>query len=495
MVTGTTSDKGRFRLCLPPQKASNDVFSVKVAIKSSTQVLDNVVFGDVWIASGQSNMAFATKQAFNASAECAAASIPGLRLFTVASRQSNVSLEDFDSTGIRQQWSVSSPDAVCGGGDFDYFSAVAFFFGRELHAALGTPVGLIATTVPGTNIELWSPPEALTQCPNNTHALNNPSFLFNGMVAPLTSTSVRGFIWYQGEANVGQPNYGCRFKALIRAWRAAFDTTAPTPLSPYHGTGSESCPISGGSSNGALPAQRLLQTEALTLPSVGMASAVDLGDSSSPYWPGSVHPRMKQPVGLRLALEALRIGYNRSLYMRYARARGMVKLRKTEAEADGETEGEEELVSRGPQLLEVRQIPDYTSLGVPGSYHGKNTTLLRLRFDSVGSGLVVPAGAHAAVAFVATMNDSSQIGATIMPNNQTVSTIDIYINNGFFKPHDPKAKVVHRLAGLPFDFPWVPLFNRQGLPMEPFNITLSPSSAAAGDLLRWRRRGSGSGSS
>ena len=113
------------------------------------------LFGEVWVASGQSNMAFSVSQAFNASAECAAsASFPSLRLFTVAQnfawgKYHTGEPRDFNASGVRQPWSVASPASVCGGGDFDYFSAVAYFFCRDLQAKLGLPVGCVATSVPG----------------------------------------------------------------------------------------------------------------------------------------------------------------------------------------------------------------------------------------------------------------------------------------------------------------------------------------------------------
>ena len=214
------------------------------------------------------------------------------------------------------------------------------------------------SVVSGTNIEQWSPPEALAQCSNNSRG----SALYNGMVAPLLQTSVKGWIWYQGEANVGEAIYGCRFKALINAWRQRWNVnsvsnqiaTTRSPLSsanpfvfvqlaPYHAdNGNTECLIEGGASRGKLATQRLLQTQALTLPAVGMASAVDLGDSASPYWPGSVHPRSKQPVGRRLALEAMRLGYEQSRYFNWALARGLTT--KTPAAANTA------LVSRGPQF-------------------------------------------------------------------------------------------------------------------------------------------------
>ena len=100
-------------------------------------------------------MAFSVSQAFNASAECAAsASFPSLRLFTVAQnfewgKYHTGEPRDFNASGVRQPWSVASPASVCGGGDFDYFSAVAYFFCRDLQAKLGVPVGCVAASVPG----------------------------------------------------------------------------------------------------------------------------------------------------------------------------------------------------------------------------------------------------------------------------------------------------------------------------------------------------------
>ena len=154
-------------------------------------------------------MAFSVTQAFNHSAECAAAGdYPSLRLFTVAqnfdwSKYHKGEPRDFNQSGVRQLWSVSSPDSVCAGGNFasnfDYFSAVAFFFCRDLQTKLGIPVGCVATSVPGTNIELWSSTRAMAQCAdrNGKPSRNTTGALWAAMVAPLTRMSVKGFIWYQ----------------------------------------------------------------------------------------------------------------------------------------------------------------------------------------------------------------------------------------------------------------------------------------------------------
>jgi sialate O-acetylesterase len=387
----TVAANGTWQSCLPPQPASHAPATVGINVGADSQELSDVLFGEVWVASGQSNMAFAVTQAFNHSAECAAAaSFPSLRLFTVAvnfdwQKFHKGEPRDFNQSGVRQQWSVSSHDSVCAGGDFDHFSAVGFFFCRELQEKLGVPVGCVATSVPGTNIELWSSATALAQCPEASGAKPAPNWsaLWQAMVAPLTRMSVKGFIWYQGEANVGQETYGCRFKAMITDWRRRFSADGRSqPLAPFlfvqlagwhgdksHGFGGTPCMIEGGDGagqaehhgppgspspptfGGAVPQQRLVQLDAFQLPQVGMACTVDLGDAAGPFWPGSIHPRQKQPVGHRLALEARRIAY-----------------------------GEPALLSRGPQIQRLELLPGDTPYG---SYHSKAVRHLFHKQNSV----------------------------------------------------------------------------------------------------------------
>lgn len=275
----------------------------------------------------------------------------------------------------------------------------------------------------------------------------------------------------EGEANVAAtspvlhyPSYGCRFTQLIRSWRREFsrvgrsNATLPflfVQLSPFHGDnhgsiGGFPCPAEGGTAGGyapsfpyggLLPAFRLLQLEALALPNVGMACTVDLGDAASPYWPGSVHPRHKQPVGHRLALEARRIAY-----------------------------GETSLISRGPQLQRIEALPSDTR----GSYHSKLVQLARVHWKSVGrGGLQISPSSFSAVSFLATLNSSQVVPGTIMPTNLTATSCDVYFNLGF----NLSLNYVTRIAYLPFDFPpHVPIFGATGLPSEPFDVqwTASP---------------------
>lgn len=187
--SATVQANGTWKSCLKPQPPSYTPATVTVAMMSvgaadgnghasaatlddaATATLSDVLFGDVWVASGQSNMAFSVKQAFNHTAECAdAATWKHIRLFTVAvnadwHKYHAGEPADFNVSGIRQQWSVASPDSVCGGGDFDFFSAAAYFFCRNVQQSQGIPIGCLATSVPGTSIELWSSEAALSKCP------------------------------------------------------------------------------------------------------------------------------------------------------------------------------------------------------------------------------------------------------------------------------------------------------------------------------------------
>ena len=219
----TVATNGSWQACLPMQQASHAPAVISATVGTDQEELTDCLFGEVWVASGQSNMAFAVSQAFNNTAECeAAGNYPSLRLFSVAvnfdwQKTHSGEPSDFNQSGIRQQWSVSGPDSACGGGDFDFFSAVAFFFCRDLQAHLGVPVGCVATSVPGTNIELWSSSAALAQCPLPHGSLPEPNWsaLWEAMVAPLTRMSVAGFIWYQVRVCSSCPYSMCARRPLV----------------------------------------------------------------------------------------------------------------------------------------------------------------------------------------------------------------------------------------------------------------------------------------
>jgi sialate O-acetylesterase len=242
-----------------------------------------------------------------------AAKYPQIRLFTVG--QSTISptpLATFAT--IEQQWSVASPASV-GNGQWSFFSATCWFFGREMADKLRVPIGLVSTNWGGTYVQAWSSPDALSKCKGaseenkNTRVAfdgpnpNQPSVLWNAMVVPLLPMRITAVAWYQAEANVspqGDLAYICQFPAMIQDWSAKMNSKSFhfyfVQLAPYW-----------TDDHTSLAGMRLAQEAALLLPYVGMATAVDLGDPTSDV--GVIHPRDKQTVGLRLARAALNLSY------------------------------------------------------------------------------------------------------------------------------------------------------------------------------------------
>jgi len=179
---------------------------------------------------------------------------------------------------------------------------VCWFTGRNLYDNLQVPIGLISSNWGGTVIQAWSSPTALAKCNVTTGGSGNEanSVLFNAMIVPFQNFQIAGALWYQGEQNAGQAQlYSCMFPAMIVDWRSLWGYEFPfffVQLAPF---------AAGPSS--AWPDTRQAQLAALTLPKVAYASAVDLGDPTSPE--GDVHPRDKQDVGKRLAVAVRSIAY------------------------------------------------------------------------------------------------------------------------------------------------------------------------------------------
>ncbi|XP_048766253.2 sialate O-acetylesterase-like [Ostrea edulis] len=283
--------------------------------------LSDVLFGDVWICSGQSNMEFTLDMALNASYELAdTTKYQSVRVFTATKRTS--SKPELDLLQIDEQWSKPTKDTL-GHKPWTYFSAVCWLYGKYIYQKLNYPVGLVASSWGGTAIELWSSPDALKQCniPQKSErqkkGISN-SQLWNAMMNPFTKMTVKGAVWYQGEANAGKPDtYKCTFPTMIDDWRAKFHassgTTSDFPfgfvqLAPFRDDPS----ITTG-----FPDIRWHQTADVgyvpnyRMKNVFMSVAMDLPDYKSPY--GSIHPQDKQDVSRRLALSGLSVAYNMSL--------------------------------------------------------------------------------------------------------------------------------------------------------------------------------------
>jgi sialate O-acetylesterase len=211
-------------------------------------------------------------------------------------------------------WTACSAETVAN------FSAVGYFFGRELHRRLGVPVGLINSSWGGTVAEAWTSREGLLGEPSLCAIVENydrnlqrmrheleignpnvPCALFNGMIAPLLPFSIRGVIWYQGESNVDRASqYRTLFPTLIRDWRRNWERDG---LAFHFVQLANYMPVQDQPAESQWAELREAQSMTLDLPHTGMAVAIDVGEASD------IHPRNKQDVGLRLALSALHKTY------------------------------------------------------------------------------------------------------------------------------------------------------------------------------------------
>ncbi len=293
--TAKADEQGRW-LVKVRTPAAGGPYEVTVIGKNNQITLRNVLVGEVWVASGQSNMQWPVSRSDNAQQEIAAAKYPQIRLFTVARKVSDKPLDDCEG-----RWEECSPETVAD------FSAVAYFFGRHLHKELNVPVGLINSSWGGTICEAWTSPEALRSDEDfrpildrakefNPKNPNQPSVLFHGMIHPLLPFVIRGAIWYQGESNVGRAaQYKKLFPTMIRDWRTHWGIgDFPfyyVQLAPFR-YGNRAYPE-------CLPELWEAQLQTLSLPNTGMAVTTDIGNIKD------IHPTNKQEVGRRLALWAL----------------------------------------------------------------------------------------------------------------------------------------------------------------------------------------------
>jgi sialate O-acetylesterase len=287
---------GKWRFDLPKLKAGGP-YSLNIG-----QVTVNDVYvGEVWVCSGQSNMEWRISQTADAEKAIANAKNPKIRLFTVPHTVSATPL-----TEVTGKWSECNPDTV------KNFSAVAYYFGRDLQKALDVPVGLIHSSWGGTIAEAWATKEAL-EAEDDLKGLipqgeikpkvpNQGTVLYNGMIAPLIPFAIKGAIWYQGESNAGRAyQYRTLFPAMIKSWRTAWKQgDFPflfVQLAPYENVKEPTWP--------ELREAQLFTS--LKLKNTGMAVITDVGEAKD------IHPKQKEPVGARLALAARAIAYGENI--------------------------------------------------------------------------------------------------------------------------------------------------------------------------------------
>ncbi len=329
----TTARQGRWKILLPVQKAGGpDTLTVR---GNNVLSLTNVLVGEVWIASGQSNMEWPLRASRDATNAIATATHPHLRLFTVPKLKSQTPVDN-----VKSAWVECTPETVPG------FSAVAYYFGLDLHHALDVPLGLINTSWGGSPAEVWMSHETLAAHPRylkeilqpapgqwerfeqqqaawqketddlkaqgqqqtkaRPRAPWRPSELYNGMIAPLIPFAFRGAIWYQGESNAGRAHqYRTLFPDMISNWRRDWNqgdfTFLAVQLAPYM----KIQPEPKESAWAELREAQWLATR--KLPNVGLAVITDVGEQDD------IHPRKKQPVGARLALAARHLAYQQNI--------------------------------------------------------------------------------------------------------------------------------------------------------------------------------------
>jgi sialate O-acetylesterase len=336
-LTGQADDQGKWCVQLPAMTAGGPH---TMTVAGTTRVtVANILVGDVWLCSGQSNMEWSVGNSNNSQEELAAADHPRIRHIKIPHVPAQTPQPDVASGG----WQVCSPQTVGG------WTAVGYFFARHLQQELDVPVGLIGSNWGGTRIEPWTPPVGFQQVPalkdiadkldsfptkkaDGTINHQSPLALDNGMIAPLVPYGIRGALWYQGESNNGEGMlYFEKQKALIGGWRAIWNK----PDLPFYFV--QLAPYRYGGDPKNLAGIWEAQTATLSIPYTGMAVTVDISNLTD------IHPRNKQDVGKRLALWALA-----QLY------------------------GKTDLVYSGPL---------YKSMAVEGNK-------IRLSFDHVGSGLV-----------------------------------------------------------------------------------------------------------
>ena len=293
---------GKWKTSVPTPKAGGP-YRITLSDGEVT-VLDNILIGELWLCSGQSNMEMPMKGFKNQPVENAVEDIlhsadSQLRLFTV---KRNSRFAPVDT--VSGHWSEAAPASV------REFSATAYHFGRELRRALGVPVGLIVTSWGGSACEAWMKADWLKAFPDakipateaDVKSKNRtPTVLYNGMLHPLIGVTIRGVIWYQGEDNVPRyKTYADMLTTMVRGWRAEWGQ-GDFPfyycqIAPYDYS------LIDWTTNSALLREQQSKAE-LMMPNAGMAVLMDAGLEYG------IHPRKKHLAGLRLALLALKNTY------------------------------------------------------------------------------------------------------------------------------------------------------------------------------------------
>ena len=455
----TADAGGNWKVSLDSLETNAKTAELTISGKN-TLVIKNVLVGEVWICSGQSNMQWRVGGALDPAGEAKTANYPLIRQLAVPNVATDVPQKDF-----RGSWSVCSPGSVGG------FTAVGYFFGRELHKELGIPIGLINSSWGGTRIEPWTPldgfrliseapfakatieriekadpgtesggkayaealakvkewlpvaeaaiakgeyPAPLPPLPSIGRSHQDPTRIQRAMIHPLVPYAIRGAIWYQGESNGGEGiTYFQKLQALIGGWRKVWGQgDFPFYIVQLANFTADRKTPEGGDGYAKI---REAQRKALEIPNTGVAVIIDIGEA------GNIHPRNKQDVGKRLALWALARDY------------------------------EKDVVCSGPLYKK----------------HAIEGDKIRVHFDHTGTGLMV--GLKEGLAPTAEVKDSKLERFAIAGADKKWVWADATIDGETVVVSSPEVK---KPVAVRYAYSANPegrnLYNREGLPASPF---------------------------
>ncbi len=413
-ATVKANKNGKWMVKLPKM---NNGGPYKMTIKGKNALsMENILIGDVWVCSGQSNMEFKVSSTKNSAVEIAAANFPTIRLFSVKKRVSKELQENLEDG----EWSICTPQSV------PNFSAVGYFFGRNLNEHLKIPIGLIHTSWGGTVAETWTSTETIAKDADFSDKLTKlqtidmkttkvgpndyPTLLYNGMLNPIIPYGIKGAIWYQGESNASRAQqYKRVFPNMINDWRTKWNQGNFPFLFVQLANFMKPVTEPAESDWAEL---REAQTQTLQLENTGMANIIDAGDAAN------IHPTDKQVVGYRLSLAARKVAYGESL---------------------------------------VYTGPTYKSMKI-------DQNRIYVTFDNIGGGLKVNNKYGYINGFtIASENGDFKWAKAVLVNSNTV----LVINETLQKP----VAVRYGWANNPDDLNF---YNAEGLPANPFRTDSRP---------------------
>ena len=306
IYTLKADDNGNWKADLSTPVAGGP-YTIEITNKVGEKtIIKDILIGEVWICSGQSNMEVPVKNVDNAEKEIKDSDYPKIRFFKVPHKSSIIPVKD-----IEANWQSPTPETV------ETYSSVAFFFARNLYKHLKVPIGIIHSSYGASNQEAWLSEENIAGVTYAEKLLSDakagtlestvkeqkiPTGLYNAMIKPLIPFTIKGVCWYQGEGNAFYPNeYQFLLNNMITSWRKDFkQPELPFILVQLAGFKTQN-------KNGWIKVQESQYQASLTNKAVATVMTYDIGDSTN------IHPKNKQDAALRMELAARKIAYGEDI--------------------------------------------------------------------------------------------------------------------------------------------------------------------------------------